>query len=210
MCQNLLRDARFYRTLLRCDEDMAGDARVAGCACGGVLHSARYPRKPRGGLVELGADYCWRLSFCCSEAGCRRRTTPPSVRFLGRRVYLAAVVVLMCALRDGVTPRRASRLRELVGVSVRTLERWRAWWLEEFPASGFWRHARARFSPPVDVAAFPSSLLDRFPGAELRERLVSLLSFLSPITTRGLPGARNSMGFRGPQGMRLDARPATP
>jgi hypothetical protein len=132
------------------------------------------------------------------------------VRFLGRRVYLAAVVVLICALRDGVTPRRAARLRALVGVSLRTLERWRAWWLEEFPATGFWRRARARFSPPVEVAAFPSSLLDRFLGAELRERLAALLSFLSPITTSGSCGARSSMGLRGPQRMRFEVRPATP
>ena len=64
----------------------------------GMLHSARYPRKPRGGLDDLGPDYATRLSFCCAVDGCRRRTTPPSVRYLGRRVYLGAVVVLVTAM----------------------------------------------------------------------------------------------------------------
>ena len=60
-------------------------------ACGGVLHSARYPRKPRGGPPELRQTDNSRLSFCCAQ--CRRRHTPRSVRYLGRRVYLATVVV---------------------------------------------------------------------------------------------------------------------
>jgi len=32
----------------------------------------------------------WRFSFCCARDGCRTRKTPPSFRFLGRKVYLAA------------------------------------------------------------------------------------------------------------------------
>jgi len=33
--------------------------------------------------------------FCCAVDGCRSRATPPSLRFLGRKVYLAAIVVLV-------------------------------------------------------------------------------------------------------------------
>ncbi|NLS97786.1 MAG: hypothetical protein GXX96_37065 [Planctomycetaceae bacterium] len=36
--------------------------------------------------------------------GCRKRTTPLSVRFLGRKVYLGAVVVLVAAMRQGPSP----------------------------------------------------------------------------------------------------------
>src|SRR6266568_3714215 len=82
------------RSLLRFDDDLAEQARQSGCGCGGKLHSARYPRKPRGVPEELQEDYSRRRSFCCAEEGCRKRTTPASFRFLSRRVYVAAVVIL--------------------------------------------------------------------------------------------------------------------
>jgi hypothetical protein len=47
--------------------------------------------------MEVRADHSSRLSFCCAE--CRKRTTSMSVRFLGRRVYLALAVVLVSASR---------------------------------------------------------------------------------------------------------------
>ena len=56
--------------------------------------------KPRGGPRALGGEYQTRLSFCC--AAYRRRSTSASVRFLGRRFYLAAVVgVGLGAARGG-------------------------------------------------------------------------------------------------------------
>jgi hypothetical protein len=95
----VLGDPRLSALLQRYDEDWAEQVRRAGCpACGGRLHSADYPRKPRGGPAELGAGYAVRLSFCCADAACRRRKTPESVSFQGRRVYLGAVVLLGSAL----------------------------------------------------------------------------------------------------------------
>ncbi|MGH7354468.1 MAG: hypothetical protein ACRELS_07845 [Candidatus Rokuibacteriota bacterium] len=70
MCHALLRDAKLYDLLLTFDHDLAAEARSAGCAlCGGTLHSARYPRKPRGGPDDLGPEYTTRLSFCCAADG---------------------------------------------------------------------------------------------------------------------------------------------
>jgi hypothetical protein len=55
MCHALLRDTTLYELLFTFDQDLAAEARVAGCGrCGGTLHSARYPRKPRGGPEALG------------------------------------------------------------------------------------------------------------------------------------------------------------
>lgn len=51
--QTILNDASFYRSLLRFDEDLAEEARQKGWECGGRLHRARYPRKPRGVPEEL-------------------------------------------------------------------------------------------------------------------------------------------------------------
>lgn len=188
LCQRLLGDAMLYVLLQRLDADLAEQARAAGCAaCGeGALHSASYPRKPRGvANALLPEGYATRYSFCCADEGCRRRTTPPSLRFLGRRVYLGAVVVLATAMQHGVTAWRAARLRELTGASLRTLVRWRRWWTEAFAAGPVWTQVRARLQQPVKEATLPLSLLSVFDGAE-RERLVALLRLLLPLTTPGV------------------------
>lgn len=147
-----------------------------------MLHAAPFPRKPRGGSTVLPAGYDRRHSFCCDVDGCRKRVTPPSVRFLGRRVFVGAVVVLASALRHGLTPARVRRLREELGVSRRTLERWRAWWRETFATSPWWRGVRGRFTPPVATGTLPRSLLVRFAGNG-HVPLVKLLELLAPITT---------------------------
>lgn len=184
MSHEPLVDARVGRLLLEADRELAARARAAGCECGGVLHSARYRRKPRGGVPgELRESYRRRESLCCAREGCRRRTTPPSVRFLGRRVYVAAVVVLVSAMTGGVTAKRAAHMRELIGVDRRTLQRWRAWWLETFLGTAFWAEARARLMPSIEESRLPASLLERFIGEQTDDALVSCLRFLSPITT---------------------------
>lgn len=131
--------------------------------------------------MQVGPEYKLRLSWCCSTEGCRSRLTPPSVRFLGRRFYLGAVLVLVSALRDGLTVRRAKELRALIGVSLRTLHRWRDWWQEAFLASPFWKSVRDRFVIPIDTVHPAAALLDRF--GRTRDDLLRILRFLSPITT---------------------------
>jgi len=177
--QKLLRDARFYRLLARYDEDLAAEAQKASCLCGGKLHSARYPRKPRGlpdDTVVEGA-YASRHSFCCAQQGCRRRMTPPSLRFLGRKVYVETVVVLVSALREGPTPTRVETLRQWTGVSKRTIARWRRWWQETFVNSPFWRAARGQLHVPVEPQRLLSSLLDRFAVTSRRKK------FLGPLVS---------------------------
>jgi hypothetical protein len=181
--QTILSDTNLYRTLLKMDEDLAAETRQRGCACGGKLHSARYRRKPRGAPEGLEEDYCRRQSFCCAEEGCRKRTTPASFRFLGRRVYVSVVVTLLTALRHGATPERVGKLRQMAGVSARTLERWRRWWREEFPRSAFWKWARGRLHRPVEEGMLPLSLLECFEKPSPQERTTGLLRFILPLTT---------------------------
>ena len=192
MCLKILEDSRFYALLLRFDADLAAIARDSGCSCGGTLHSASYGRKPRGWVVAQPDGYDRRHSFCCAEEGCRKRTTPASVRFLGPKVYLGGVVALVTALRHGANARRASELRRAIGASRRTLARWRTWWREAFTATPFWRAARAQWVPAVSEPALPASLLERFVEGEALMRLVRLLEFINPVTTSS--GGRNSMG----------------
>lgn len=186
MYEGLLGEVGFYRLLLRFDEEVAAATRALGCwRCGKALHVADFTRKPRGVPPGLGERYCERLSFCCADRQCRKRRTPPSLRFLGRKVYLAAVVVLVSALRCGPTPRRLRYLEDLAGVSQRTILRWRVWWSEEFPNTSFWRAAVGALMPPVELSQLPVSLLERFAGSP-SDRLFALLRYLAPITTESV------------------------
>ena len=102
----LLADARFHELLLAFDADLADAARAGRCRhCDGALHSAKFKRKPRGRGCKLGPEHDQRFSFCCAVDGCRGRETPASLRFLGRRVYVAAIVVLIA-----MGPRRNNRI----------------------------------------------------------------------------------------------------
>src|SRR5260370_8878108 len=99
MHRTLLADARFYELLLAFDRDIAAAARAVGCArCGGVLHSARFRRKPRGGPAGLGEAYDQRLSFCWPSDRCPKPLTAPPFRFLGRKGYPGAALGLFSAL----------------------------------------------------------------------------------------------------------------
>jgi hypothetical protein len=180
--QAVLADAKFHEKLLVFDRDLAASARAARCRlCGGALHSSSYDRKPRGGPAGLGQEYAERFSFCCAVDGCRTRATPPSLRFLGRHVYLATVVTLVSALMLGITSSRLARLSVVPGLDRRTLARWRAWWRSTFTDSPFAPVAKAAVVPPIDIAALPVSLLERFAG-DVGEKLIALLRFLGPLT----------------------------
>jgi len=183
VCHAFLTDTDFYQLLTRIDESIAEEVSERGCDCGGVLHSARYPRKPRGIRSALDSNYESRLSFCCSQDGCRRRHTPASVRFLGRKVYLGVIVVLITALHHGLSDQRRRRLIEELDVPVQTLWRWRRWWREQFLQSRCWKGLAGQFIPPITTHRLPGSLLERLTGSAVSERLVQLLVLISPVTT---------------------------
>lgn len=165
--------------LLALDHELAREAKQRGCPrCRGVLDVANYTRKPRGGPFTLPDEHSRRLSLCCRREGCRLRVTPPSVRFLGRRVYLSVVVLLCGVLRQGPTPWRVNVLRGVVGADRRTLERWRRWWVARVGGSRTFEIGRADFMPPPDASRLPLSLLDSFVGTA-RERVMHSLSWLA-------------------------------
>ena len=184
MYAGILCSAAFYLFLLQIDRDLAAEVRRSKCLfCGAALHSACYARRPRGvpAGVDAEPEFGVCFSFCCSAEGCRRRHRAPSVRFLGRKVYLAAMVSLLTAMRQGPTPRTARQLRSLFGADRRTLVRWRRWWQVLFPQGDFWRRRRDRFLPPVAEADLPRSLIDRFAGPGLQERVIAMLRFLGGL-----------------------------
>jgi hypothetical protein len=186
MYHDLPRTARFWSFLWAVDQDLAVETRKKACPCGGHLHAANYPRKPRGTPVQLPTPQCLRLSFCCDRDGCRKRVTPPSVRFLGPKVYLGAIVILISAMRQGPSPRRVRELSTRFGADRRTIARWQVFWHEHFPQTPFWKTARARLVPIVEIVSLPYSLVEAFLLRHPRCRgWTLLLRFLSPITVPG-------------------------
>jgi hypothetical protein len=174
--RNFLFDPQLHQLLEKADADLAEEARREGCDCGGKLHRADYERKARG-----VPQWNKRYSFCCDQEDCRRRRTPESVRFLGRKVYAGLIVVLISAMMHGLKPERVRRIREVLNISPSTLRRWRQWWLDNFVRSSFWKAMRARFMPVLCEETLPWSLWMRF-ELEERDRLLAVLQFLRPIT----------------------------
>jgi hypothetical protein len=84
------------------------------------------------------------------------------VRFLGRKVYLGTVVILVSAMRQGPTPRRVRELSSLFGVDRATVARSQTFWRDHVPQTSFWKNARARVVPVVEIVAMPLSLLEAF------------------------------------------------
>ncbi|HOE31647.1 MAG: hypothetical protein GYA73_05225 [Planctomycetes bacterium] len=193
MCHKILSDARFAALLLSVDRDLADTTQAARCRfCGERLDVANYPRKPRGVPRGGDASFAVRFSLCCAKDGCRRRATPPSVRFLGPKVYLGVIVVLITALRQGIRPPSVRKLKAALGVDRRTLQRWQRWWRELFSRSRFWTTTRVQLYPLCkDGAVLPRAVVDAYalddacfaaPGDELGEdcALLRCLRFLAP------------------------------
>lgn len=178
MCHTVLQDPAFFRLLTRIDEELAAATRLQGCrACGGPLHVADYPRKPRGCPAAVREAYSRRLSFTCGR--CDLRATSPSVRFAGRRVYLAVVLMLVSPAGSASAQALCDRLR----IAAVTLKRWRRWWRETFPSTPFWQSVCERFMPPVTISGLPQSLLERFETSAMAERLARALRFIAPLST---------------------------
>lgn len=174
-----------FAALTHADARMAAAVAAKGCPfCGGPLHAANYQRKPRGGLfAEMSEGFSLRHSLCCGQRGCRRRVLPPSLRFLGRRVYLE-VVMLLASVWAQVAKGLRTAARQ-TGVSARTLGRWLRWWREEVPRLGWWAELRSRLAAPApDEAALPRSLLLHLGRVASGEALMWLAAkCLAPATT---------------------------
>ena len=178
MCHALLNDPVFFHLLTRIDAEHAEQIRQDRCPrCKGPLHVADYPRKPRGCPPSVLKEYSQRLSFTCGW--CDQRTTPASVRFLARRVYVALALMLL----SGSAGSAACALRQHLKVSARTVKRWRTWWHRDFQRTAFWHSVRERFASPVPAEGLPQSLLERFQGPTCQERLEELLRFVRPLST---------------------------
>ena len=175
-------EREFFEELTAIDEAILARAGAEACRfCGGPLHRGDYARKPRGGLVGAAAEaFTRRFSLCCGREGCRCRATPPSVRFLGRRVYVGAIVIVASVVALAQTI--ASAATRATGVPARTTRRWLQWWRGPFVSTPVFVELSGRLLPAVERRSLPTSILDRLAGPA-SARVRSLLACLAPITT---------------------------
>ena len=179
----------FFGLLVELDEAVTRRVAAERCpACKGPLHRGDYDRKPRGALIApAGEAFARRFSLCCGREGCRKRATPPSVRFLGRRVYLGAVVIVASMM--ALALRAAREIRDRTGVASRTTSRWLGWWQGPFLGTEVFVTICARLVG-VAVGRVPASIVERLADVGT-ERVRRMLELLAPLTTDSVPdGAR--------------------
>jgi hypothetical protein len=119
-----------------------------------------------------------RFSLCCGREGCRKRATPPSLRFLGRRVYLGVVVIVASLVAQAFSSAQA---KQVTGVPARTMRRWLGWWRGPFISTEVFVAVRARLVGVV-VAELPASIVRQL-ASSLPEQVRSMLEWLAPLTT---------------------------
>jgi hypothetical protein len=179
-----LHDKKFHEFLLHIDYNLANNVLDAGCQyCEGNLHVGDYPRKPHGLTSQFRDIYAERLSFCCAK--CKKRNTPPSVRFFGRYWYVAPVLLLISALTRPINDKLIEKIYHFFGIHVfkSTIKRWRQWWGGIFASSTFWRQSKGVLPGTiVDITLPIPRMLMRFYGKVTRQSLLDLLKLITPIS----------------------------
>ncbi|HEU4580075.1 MAG TPA: hypothetical protein VFS67_17575 [Polyangiaceae bacterium] len=138
------------------------------------------------GTTPPPEGYATRFDWCCGE--CRRRTLPASVRFLGRKVYVAVANAIATILDRGEDRGALRLLRRELGASRSTLRRWRAWW-QALVGSAPWQRLRGQLPVDLDESGLPAALPERWLGS-CTDQMMALLHLL----------ARESPGFPGTLG----------
>ncbi|MCL2660382.1 MAG: hypothetical protein FWD64_07700 [Acidobacteriaceae bacterium] len=152
--------------------DIAEHTEECRCHCGGELRLLDEP-------VDVPKELKTRYSYVCSK--CNARTTPASERFLGRKVYIAAIVVLRSAMDQGVTDDCLSVIDHKI--DRRNVRNWRSYWQDIVPKTKCWQaKAAASFVPPLPAPELlPASALERF-VARTEEKLEKFLKLIAPLT----------------------------
>ncbi len=85
------------------------------------------------------------------------------MRFLGRRVYVAAVVIVASVV--ALAAATASAVRRVTGIAPRTARRWLQWWRGPFPETHVFVALSARLVPSIPRDRLPTSVLARLTGS---------------------------------------------
>lgn len=183
MLSEILQKTSIFEILYKIDLKIAEKVKAISCPyCGSPLHYSNYERKPRGGLEALPDQYRIRFSLCCSHEDCRRRTLPPSTRFMGRKVYWFAVILSVLTRRLNMPDESSAReINENYGPTRETYKRWISFFKNEFPFTRKWKYLRGRIISTVRDDMLPGSLVNYFINRlkSRKEGLIACLKFFA-------------------------------
>lgn len=170
-CHPIPPNEPFFQTLRQLDQDLFLAVKAKGCPhCKGQLDTSNYYRKTRGMPQER--ELCF--SLCCRQEGCRKRRTPRSLRFLGRRVYGAWVVILAVDF--------CSELGLKGKIARQTISRWKTFWRARLVESGpFMKWARGVLPPGTSPADSPAALVHCFGFPTFESWILILKFFTEPV-----------------------------
>lgn len=151
------------------------------CPNKGKLYRSDYPRKPRGVPSSVEHLFQFRFSFCC--AICRRRNTPPSIRFLGRRVYVAIFIILILFPGAANLHEKLAQLPPQSFAKI-TFHRWITWWSCIIPFSAVWKKLVGILPPNIENQFLPLFIMEQFikKYSDIEKAIQAMLEFISPIS----------------------------
>ena len=187
MLPEFIQKANVYKLLFFIDCDFSDSVKSQGCpVCNGVLHQADYPRKPRGPFKNIPDEYQKRHSLCCSSESCRKRSLPPSCRFMGRKVYFWPVILIVMALRQNrENSYSAGKLMRLFNISRNTLKRWFTFFKECFPLLPKWQRIRGLIPANISNDEIPGRLLHAYLEHFNGDGLHALIQCLIVLESQG-------------------------
>lgn len=151
------------------DQEILLVARKKGCHCAGKLDTANYSRKVRGIPTDVEDLMDTRFSLCCRD--CRKRTTPISMRFWGRKIYWVMTIItnlILLSSNDRSVP-------------PQTLKRWQRYF-SFMPLSRFWREHSSRFMPPLNTDHLLTNIVNRFFSRDGPNDWYQFLLFIMPLS----------------------------
>lgn len=184
MLSNLLEKKSLFLNLYNIDKRTAEQYRKKQCPhCGGPLYYANYYRKPRGEPDGTPEECFIQFSLCCGTEGCRRRLKPPSYRFMGKKVYWHAFILVIMSEWQNKKLQEINvfKLSKLFDVSRNTVTRWIFYYKNNFPFSNEWQRIRGQVIASIKSNALPSSLVNHFLSlkSSAQDALVSCIKFLT-------------------------------
>jgi hypothetical protein len=165
----------FWKTFPTLDTKIAQEfiktAQCKKCGCC-IFYQSDYPRKPRGFPEEIEKNipdifFSIRISYRCSN--CRKRITPPSIRYLGRKIYISVLILLASRLIEqgreaegiGITLKAIKAILEDF-VPARTVNRWLTWWQESVWQSPIWKANQGLLSGHIEKHLFLTGVWNHF------------------------------------------------
>lgn len=177
-------DINFIKQLYEKDKATAAKYHFSKCRndkCSGIYHQSNYGRKPRGISLEADEYFTVRFSFSCSL--CRRRFTCESIRFLGRKVYVAFFIMII------LYPPAEKIQNDLIQLPPQTLspitiQRWISWWDKTIPKSPVWKRLVGLVLANIENIFLPIFLMELFLKEyfDFKKSLLNMLEFISPIS----------------------------